>query len=106
MIILTATTDSITVNLDGTVTTNQLPCIASWRDITTTAYTPGRTVLNTNNASKVTVVGSPASSTQRVIDFINIQNADTVTRIVTVAYDLNGTFYTLYNVTLAAGESV
>lgn len=106
MIILTATTDSLTVKLDGTVATNQLPCISSWRDITTTTYTPGRTVLNTNNVTPVTVVASPGSNHQIVVDFINIQNADTVTRIVTVSYDLNGTYYTIYNVTLQAGESV
>ena len=106
MIILTETTDSITVNLDGAVATNQLPCISSWRDITTTAYTPGRTVLNTNGASKVTAVGSPASSTQRVIDFLNVQNQDTVTRTVTVSFDLNGTYYVIVQAILGVNESI
>ena len=50
MIILTATTDDIVVYLDGTVATNQLPCIASWRDITTTAYVPaGRSATRTTS---------------------------------------------------------
>src|SRR6202142_182747 len=106
MIILTAQTDDLVVYLDGTVATNQLPGISSWRDITTTAYTPGRTVGNSNNTTKTSIVGNPGASTQRVIDFVNVQNADTVTRIVTVAFNLNGTYYTISTVTLGVGESV
>ena len=40
MIVLTATTDNVQAVLGGSVTTNQMRCVASWRDITTTAYTP------------------------------------------------------------------
>ena len=104
MLILTETTDNLQVVLGGTVTTNQLRCMACWRDITTTAYTPGRTVVNTNNTTDVNIVSSPAASTQRVVDFLNIYNADTAQATVTVKLDANGTEYILWSGLLGVGE--
>jgi hypothetical protein len=104
MIVLTETTDTLQVVLAGSVTANQLRCMTSWRDITTTAYTPGRTVINTNNTTDVSIVGSPASSTQRVVDFISIYNADTAAATVTVKFDANGTEYILFKGQLAVDE--
>lgn len=106
MIVLTATTDNIQAVLAGSATTNQPQCVTSWRDITTTAFTPGRTVINTNNTTDVNIVAAPAASTQRVVDLINIYNKDTVAATVTVKFDANGTEYILWKGTLAAGESV
>lgn len=104
MIVLTETTDNLQVVLGGSVTTNQLRCMSSWRDITTTAYTPGRTVTNTNDTTDVNIVTAPGSSTQRVIDYLSIYNADTVSATVTVKFDANGTEYTIWSGTLATGE--
>lgn len=106
MLILTATTDNLQVVLGGAITTNQLPCVSSWRDITTTAYTPGRTTTNTNSTTDVNIVPAPAASTQRVIDSVSIYNKDTVAALVTVKYDANGTEYVLWSATLAVSESV
>lgn len=106
MIILTETTDNLQAVLGGNVTTNQLQCITSWRDITTTAYTPGRTVAVTNNTTDVNIVPAPAASTQRVVDHISIYNADTVPAAVTIKYDANGTEYTLHKQTIANGEFI
>lgn len=106
MIILTNTTDKIDVVLAGVITTNQLRCMTSWRDITTTAYTPGRTVINTNSTTDVDISGSPAASTQRVIDFISIHNTDTVSATVTIKFDANGTEYILFKATIASGERI
>lgn len=106
MIILTNTTDKIDVVLGGAITTNQLRCMTSWRDITTSAYTPGRTVINTNSTTDVDISGSPASSTQRVIDFISIHNTDTLSATVTVKFDANGTEYVLFKATIASGERI
>lgn len=106
MIVLTETTDKIQVVLGGAITTNQLPCVANYRDITTSAYTPGRNLVNTNNTTDVDLVGSPASSTQRVIDFLNVYNADTVNATVTIKLDANGTEYVLYKGILGTGESL
>lgn len=106
MLVLTETTDTVQVVLAGSITTNQLRCMSSWRDITTTVYTPGRTVTNTNNTTDVNVVGSPGASTQRVVDLIHIYNADTASATVTVKFDANGTEYILWKGALAAGEAL
>lgn len=106
MIVLTETTDKIQVVLAGSVATNQLNCVASYRDITTTAYTPGRTVVNTNNTTDVDVVPAPAASTQRVVDFISVYNADTDDRSVTIKFDANGTEYVIWKDVLSPGDTV
>jgi len=104
MLILTQTTDKIQVVLGGNVTTSQLQCMSSYRDITTTTYLPGRTVINTNNTTDVDLVGAPGSSTQRVIDWISIYNADTVNATVTIKFDANGTEYVLFKGVVGTGE--
>jgi hypothetical protein len=106
MLILTETTDKIQAVLGGTVTTNQLQCMSSWRDITTTVYTPGRTIINTNNTTDIDLVGSPGSSTQRVVDYISIYNKDTANATVTIKFDANGTEYILFVATISAGEKI
>lgn len=104
MIVLDAATDNLQAVLGGAVTTNQLRCFSSWRDITTTAYTPGRTFVNTNNTTDVNVVPAPAASTQRVVDFVNVFNLDTVSQTVTVKFDANGTEYILWQGVVATLE--
>ena len=106
MIVLTETTDNLQVVLGATVTANQLRCMTSWRDITTTAYTPGRTVINTNNTTDVNIVASPAASTQRVVDFISIYNADTAAATVTIKFDANGTEYELFKALIGVQERI
>jgi hypothetical protein len=104
MIILTETTDTLKAVLSGSITTNQMRCFAGWRDITTSAYTPGRTLINTNNTTPVSIVGSPVSNTQRVVDFISIYNADSVSQTLTVLFNANGTDYILWSGVLNSGE--
>lgn len=106
MIVLTATTDKIQAVLGGAVTANQLQCFSSWRDITTSTYTPGRTLVNTNNTTDVDIVGAPGSSTQRVVDHISIYNPDTAAATVTVKFDANGTEYILEKVQLQTLEKL
>jgi hypothetical protein len=104
MLVLTETTDTIQIVLGGTIATNQLACVANYRDITTTAYTPGRTLVNTNNITDVNIVPAPSASTQRVVDFVSIYNRDTANAAVTVKYDANGTEYIIFKSTLAPDE--
>lgn len=106
MIVLATDTDRVDALLAGSVATNQLNCMTSHRDITTTTFTPGRTVSDTNNTTAVDIVRAPESSVTRVVDFISIYNADTASATVTVRYNANGTTYTLSKVTLAAGEKL
>jgi hypothetical protein len=106
MIVLSETTDNLQVALGGSVTTNQLQCLTSWRDRTSTTFVAGRTVINTNNTTDVTIAAAPAASTQRIIDLISIYNNDTVSQTVTVKLDANATEYIFYKGILAAGETL
>lgn len=106
MIILTNTTDKIQIKINATVTTNQLRCFASYRDTTSSDITPKRNVLNTNNTTYVDLVGSPASSTQRIIDYMSVFNSDTVNQVVTITFNDNGTLYELFVTTLGVGEKI
>lgn len=106
MIILSEITDKLQIVLGGSVTTNQLQCMTSWRDRTSTTFVAGRTVVNTNNTTDVDLAAAPAVSTQRVIDYISIYNNDTVTQTVTIKLDANGTDYILFKVALAATEKI
>jgi hypothetical protein len=106
MIILTNTTDKIQVKLGSSITTNQLRCFASYRDTTTTSITPLRNVVNTNDTTAVDLVGSPAASTQRIVDYISIYNSDTETEVVTIYFNDNGTLYELFVATLTTGDKI
>ena len=106
MLILANTTDKLEINLGGTVDANQLQVVTSWRDVTATTYTPGRTAVLSNNATDVDISGSPGASTQRVIDHVNVYNADTAAATVTITYDANGTEYVLHRTILAPLETL
>ena len=106
MIILTQTTDKIQVKLSGTVSTNQLHCYSVFRDTTTTGITPSRNVVLTNNTTAVDLVGSPSSSTQRNVEYLNVYNADTSSATVTFLFNDNGTTYEINVATLLPGEKV
>lgn len=106
MLILTNTTDNIEVVLNAAHTTNPLRCVASWRDITASAFTPGRSVVNTSGTTPVDAVVAPAASTQRVIDFLSVFNSDTTNKTVTIQYDANGTKYQILAVTLGPNERI
>ena len=106
MIILTNTTDKVQVKLGGAVTTNELKCYAAYRDTTTTSIEPKRNVSNTNGTTAVDLIAAPASSTQRVVDYISVYNADTVSATVTIQFNDNGTLYNLCVVVLGVGEKV
>lgn len=106
MIILTQTTDKIQVKLSGTVSTNQLHCYSVFRDTTTTGITPSRNVVLTNNTTAVDLVGSPSSSTQRNVEYLNVYNADTSSATITFLFNDNGTTYEINVATLLPGEKV
>lgn len=104
MLILTTTTDNLQLVLSSAITANQLDIMACWRDITTTGFTPGKTLSNSNSTTDVNIAPAPAASTQRVIDFVSVYNKDTVNATVTIKFDANGTEFILIVVTLAPGE--
>ncbi len=104
MIILSTTSDQIQVVLDSSVTTTQLQCYACYRDTTTTSITPGRKAIATNNTTAAELVGSPASSTQRVVEYISVYNKDTANATVTLSLYISTTLYTLLKTTLQPGD--
>jgi hypothetical protein len=105
VIILSQTTDKIQVVLTATVATNQLQCVSCWRDITAApTYVAGRSVGNTNNTTDIDLVAAPAASTQRIIDYLSVYNADTATQTVVVKFDANGTDYILWRGEILTGE--
>src|SRR5574343_1397640 len=100
MLVLTETTDNIQADMGGAATTNKLEFVSCWRDITTTAYTPGRTVDDSDGTNDVNIVPAPAASTQRVVDYISIYNLDSNAATVTIKFDVNGTEYVLFKTTI------
>lgn len=106
MIILSEITDNLQVVLAGAVATNQLQCVTSWRDRTATTFIAGRTVALTNDTTNVNLAAAPAASTQRIIDFISIYNADTDDRTVTIKLNANGVEYIIWRDVLSPGDTV
>jgi len=106
MIILSETTDQLQLVLGATVATNQLQCVTSWRDRTSTTFVAGRSLKNSNNTTDVVLATSPASSTQRVIDFISVYNNDTANATVIIKFDASGTEYILFKTSLAPDERI
>lgn len=106
MIVLDTTNDRLQIVLAGVVTTNQLDCYAAWRDITTTTYVPGKLAPATNNTTDVDLVPAPASSTQRVVDYLSVFNRDTAAATVTIKHDLSATERILWKGLLLPNEKL
>jgi len=106
MIVLDATTKSLEVDLVGAVTTNQLPFVATYVDVTTTTYVPGSSDGTTNSTTAVTLVAAPGASTQRQVKFISVQNADTVSATITIQLNNNSTLRTIFKATIAASSTL
>jgi hypothetical protein len=106
MIVLSTTSSKIQVFLGDAITLSQLACYASYRDTTTTSITPLRNVISTNNTTAVDLVDSPAASTQRVVDYLSIQNIDTSTNKVIVTFYDGSTSYRLMETRLSPGEKL
>lgn len=85
MIILSATNQSLEMDLEATVASTQLDYIVSYVDVTTTTYAPAGSDGTSNNTTAVTIVSAPGdASTQRQIKQITIYNADSASAVVTI----------------------
>jgi hypothetical protein len=104
--ILDATTKSLEVKLGGSVTSNQLPVMVSYADITTTTMIGGEYDIVTNDTTAVPILAAPGVSTQRQVKNITIYNADTVDASVIVQLNNNGTARIICKRTLACGETL
>jgi len=59
---------------------------ATFRDITLTTFIANRTLGVTGGSTPVTVIPSPLTDTQRVVDYISVFNADTASKVLTVMF--------------------
>jgi hypothetical protein len=96
MIILTETTDTLTVIVVGSKNPTAVKCYASYRDTTSSTITPDRNATSSNGATPVLLVRAPGSSTQRIVDYISIHNTDSESKTVSVQFDVNGTPHNLF----------
>ena len=103
---LTTTNDKLQVVLGGSVATNQLQCLTSYRIFTSSTVTDARVAVNTNNTTDVDLAGAPSSGQVFDISNINIYNADTVAQTVTVKFDVSGTETILYRGVVGVGDVI
>jgi hypothetical protein len=104
VLILDSTSKKIRVTLSGAKTANDMQCVTSWRDVTTSAFTPGSSLSVTNGVTAADIVPAPGNNTQRVVDFMSIMNTDTATKTVTVSLYNGSTDYILLRVALGVDD--
>jgi hypothetical protein len=105
MLVLDATTKSITVAMTGAPATTNPDFVSTWADNTTSSFTQGSSDGALNGTSQVTLVAAPGSSTQRTVKSIYIENKDTAAVTIVVTYNNNSTLRTIASVTLQVGDT-
>jgi hypothetical protein len=96
MIILDATTKSLRIYMGGAAATTNPTYVASWVDITTTAFTPGSADGALNGATPVTPVAAPSAGAFRQIKFLTVWNNDTITQTITIEMYVSTTQRTMF----------
>ncbi len=104
--ILDATTKKLQVVLGEAISSVNCDYVTCYSDITTSAFTPISADGTTNGVTPVDIVAAPASSTQREIQSIFVNNVDTITHNVSILYNDNGTTRLMVKVQLLAGEQL
>lgn len=104
--VLDATTDSLEIILDKSVTTNQLSFSVFYNEYTSTTVTPFSNYGTTNNTTAVNLIPSPVANRQRQLRWCSINNVDTADIGVKIRFNNNGTFRTVLTVFLRVGESI
>ena len=94
---------TLQVVLAAATATNPLPCSASYVD---QGGSGGDNTINTNGATAVMLVASPAASVERLVSNVSIPNADTASATVTVNKVVSGTPSRLVKVTLQPGYAL
>lgn len=86
LLVLNATNQSITAVMSGAVTTTAPDFVCTFSDSTSSDFLEAPQTGQLNGTTPVTLVSSPASSTRRLINEINIYNRDSVSITVDVRY--------------------
>lgn len=109
MIILDTTTRSLEIDLNGAVTTNQLPFVASYVDIaktTTEVVSSASNTGQTNSTTAVTLVAAPGTNQTRHLKYLSVRNADTVATLLWIQVNDNSTLREIWKGTLAVGDTL
>jgi len=106
MINLSSTTDKLQIILGAAVTTNAVDCYVAYRDTTATSISPIGVYTSVSSASATDIVSSPSASTQRLVEYISIQNRDTQPADVYVRFSDNGTIYILHKAILSPNDKL
>jgi hypothetical protein len=101
MIALTATNQILELN---TSSTSNIDVIVSFTDHTTTGGTLGTQDALITTATNTTILSAPASSTQRQVKMISINNTSSTTNTVIVKKDVGGTEYDIIRAVLSQNE--
>ena len=102
--ILTTITDIVRV---VTSTAGTINVQADWADQTTTTFVAGRTNTAITTATTTTIVGSPATSTQRQVKNMTIVNTDAlVTNTITVQFFDGTNAFVVFVFTLAPNRQI
>lgn len=105
ILVLDSNSKSIKAVLASAATTNNPEFLVAYADSTDSTFTETGYDGQLNGTTDVTLVAAPASGYKRVVKSITIYNKDTVSAIVYIKYDNNGTQRILEKITLAAGEA-
>lgn len=106
MIRLDTISRTIQLTLGAFATTNQLPIIVCYSDKSVAQYNGATQLTISSNTTPVNICNSPAASIVRDIDSVSIYNADTVSAVVNVSYNDNGTLYPISKAILNPGDSL
>lgn len=103
MLILDTTTKSIEIVL-GMAVASELPWTASYVTLDTTTFVPASTDGTTNGTTAVTLVGNPASTFQRQLKFLSVNNINAGSAIVEIRLNDNSTLRRIVRYTLGTGD--
>lgn len=106
MIILDTTDSTLEVVLGSNKSLNDMSIYLSYRDVGEQIFIPNKQLSKTNGTTETTILSSPTSGKQKVVDYISIYNDDILPNVVTISYKLSGTNYNILKVTIAAGEKI
>ena len=109
MITLDATTKSLEIDLTGAVTTNQLPFVACYVDISQSTFAMSAVAEQdgtSNNTTAVTCLSAPGASTSRVLKFFSWKNSDTAAVEGWLQLNNNGTLREIWKGTLQVGDTL
>jgi hypothetical protein len=107
--LLSATTQSLELDLSGAVATNQLPVTVSYVDINQSTFAMSAVTGSTtqsNDTTAVTIVSAPGASTTRQIKSVSIKNSDTAAVTLWVQINDNSTLREIIKPTLAVGDTL